>query len=141
VPRPPGEISPTLLRAVNVPSASTGRHDYEILEEAHHRYLTTRQARASRAALNDFLAQVSGQARASDEDAIRLAYPELHAARRVKWRDGALRVVLDPGVLVAVAIARRGVCAQVVQGILDERCRIVVCPALLTELEEMPEFV
>jgi putative PIN family toxin of toxin-antitoxin system len=54
-----------------------------------------------------------------------------------------LRAVLDPGVLVAAAITPRGVCGWVLQAVLDERCSVVACPALLAELEEVllrPKF-
>jgi uncharacterized protein len=53
------------------------------------------------------------------------------------------RVVLDAGVLVAAAITPRGVCGQLLQAALDERCDVVACPALLAELHEVllrPKF-
>lgn len=48
-----------------------------------------------------------------------------------------LRAVLDPGVLVAAAITPVGVCGQLLQAVLDRRCGMIVCPALLAELEEV----
>ena len=53
------------------------------------------------------------------------------------------RAVLDPGVLVAAAIAPRGVCRQLLQAVLDQRCAMIVCPALLAELQDVlvrPKF-
>ena len=44
---------------------------------------------------------------------------------------------------MAAAITPRGVCGQVLQAALDKRYAIVVCPALLVELEEVllrPKF-
>jgi putative PIN family toxin of toxin-antitoxin system len=53
------------------------------------------------------------------------------------------RAVLDPGVLVAAAISPKGVCRQLLDRILDEKCALVVCPQLIGELQEVllrPKF-
>ena len=79
-------LDPELLRAVKVLAASSGRHDYEILEDALRQYLSTEQAETSRQALRELLDQLAGQATLSDEKARELAYAELHAARRARPR-------------------------------------------------------
>jgi uncharacterized protein len=48
-----------------------------------------------------------------------------------------IRAVIDPGVLVAAALTPSGTCGQVLRAVLDERCVLIVCPALLHELEEV----
>lgn len=53
------------------------------------------------------------------------------------------RVVLDPGVLVAAAIAPSGVCARLLDAALDGRIGLIVCPALTQELRDVlhrPKF-
>ena len=80
-------LDPELLRAVKVVAASSGRHDYEILEDAVRQYLHTAQAEASRQELRELLDQLGGQDALSDEEALKLAYDELHAARRARRQD------------------------------------------------------
>jgi putative PIN family toxin of toxin-antitoxin system len=48
-----------------------------------------------------------------------------------------MRLVLDPGVLIAAVIAPHGVCGQLLRRCLDGECEMVVSPALLDELEEV----
>ena len=72
-------FDPELLRAVKVIAASTGRHDYEILEDAVRAYL--RQADTSRHVLRELLSQLGASGDLSDEEALHLAYTELHAGR------------------------------------------------------------
>ena len=80
-------LDPELLRAVNVVAASSGRHDYEILEDAVRQYLRATQAEASRQELRDLLGQPGWHDAVSDEEALSLAYAELHAARRARHQD------------------------------------------------------
>ena len=80
-------LDPELLRAVKVVAASSGRHDYEILEDAVRQYLHTAQAEASRQELRELLDQLGGQNTMSDEEALKLAYDELHAVRRARRQD------------------------------------------------------
>jgi hypothetical protein len=77
-------LDPELLRAVKVVAASTGRHDYEIVEDALRRYLSTPPSETSPQALRELLGQLGGQADLSDEEALDLAYGELHAAREAR---------------------------------------------------------
>jgi putative PIN family toxin of toxin-antitoxin system len=54
-----------------------------------------------------------------------------------------IRVVIDPGVLVAAALTPQGLCGQLVQAVLDAKCHLLFCPALLAELNEVllrPKF-
>ncbi len=48
-----------------------------------------------------------------------------------------MQLVLDPGVLIAAAIAPRGVCGELLMRWLDGEYDLVVSPALLEELEEV----
>ena len=80
-------LDPELLRAVKVVAASSGRHDYEVLEDAVRQYLHTAQAEASRQELRELLDQLGGPDAVSDEETLKLAYDELHAARRARRQD------------------------------------------------------
>lgn len=71
-----------LLRAVKDLAASAGRPDYEIVEDALRQYFSTPKAEESRAALRDLLAQLGSQNDVGDDQALDLAYNELHAVRR-----------------------------------------------------------
>ncbi len=80
-------LDPELLRAVTVVAVSSGRHDYEIVEDAARQYLHTAQTEASRQELSDLLNQLSTRDTVSDEEALNVAYTELHAARRTRHKD------------------------------------------------------
>jgi predicted transcriptional regulator len=80
-------LDPDLLRALKVMAASSGRHEYEVIEDALRRYLSTPQAGTSRQALRELLSQLDTHAELSDEEALDLAYAELHAARREHRRE------------------------------------------------------
>ena len=80
-------LDPELLRAVKGVAASSGRHDYEVLEDAVRQYLHTAQAEASGKELRELLDQLGGQDALSDEEALKLAYDELHAARPARRQD------------------------------------------------------
>ena len=75
-----------LLRALKVLAASTGRHDYEVLEDAIRGYLGTPEGRAGREALHGLLDRLGRSADLDDEQALALANAELHAARRTRRR-------------------------------------------------------
>ena len=49
--------------------------------------ISTAQAETSRQALRELLDQLAGQEAMSDEEALDMAYTELHAARRARHRD------------------------------------------------------
>ncbi len=81
-------LDPQLLHAVKVLAASSGRHDYEIIEEALRQFLHTSQAETSRQALRELLNDLAvGQAALNDEEALKLAYGELHEARGERHQD------------------------------------------------------
>lgn len=48
-----------------------------------------------------------------------------------------MRVVLDAGVLIAAAIAPRGVCGQLLDATHQEQLQIIISPQLLAELERV----
>lgn len=77
-------VDPELLRAAKVLAASTGRHEYEVHEEALRRYLRDAAVSTSRDALRDLLDQVAPRADLDDEEALHLANAELHEARRAR---------------------------------------------------------
>jgi hypothetical protein len=77
-------LDPALLRAIKVLAASTGRHDYEIVEDALRRYLRDLPADSGRRELGDLLRSLGERADLTDDAALALAYAELHAARRAR---------------------------------------------------------
>ena len=79
-------LDPDLLRAAKVFAAGTGRHEYEVLEEALRRYLNDPATASSRDALRGLLDQVAERADLGDEEALSLAYAELHESRAARYR-------------------------------------------------------
>jgi hypothetical protein len=77
-------LDPELLRAIKVLAASTGRHDYEVVEDALRRYLRSLSSEAGRQDLGDLLRLLDGRADLTDDAALSLAYSELRAARRAR---------------------------------------------------------
>jgi hypothetical protein len=75
-------LDPELLQAAKVVAAATGRHDYEVIEEALRQYLSQHGLAPGRAALLHFMDQMAQRADLSDEDALQLAVSEQHAARQ-----------------------------------------------------------
>ena len=75
-------LDPELLGAVKALAASTGRQDYEVLEDALRAYLSRSRGEVSRKALRGLLDHLGDQSDLSDEESLDLAYAELHAARR-----------------------------------------------------------
>lgn len=64
-------LEPDLLRAAKVWAARTGRKDYEVLEEALRLYLGL-----------DVVDNVWARSDLGEDEALALAYEEMHAARR-----------------------------------------------------------
>jgi hypothetical protein len=77
-------LDPDLLRAAQTLAASTGRHDYEVVEKALRRYLGDPAGAQGRQALRRLLDQVAERADLEDEEAVSLTYAELHEARRAR---------------------------------------------------------
>jgi hypothetical protein len=64
-------LEPDLLRAAKVWAARTGRKDYEILEEALRSYLGL-----------EVIENVWARSDLAEDEALELAYKEIHASRR-----------------------------------------------------------
>jgi hypothetical protein len=71
-----------LVHATKELASRTGRQDYEVVEDALRRYLDASDALRGRQALEELLDELGGRAAPSDDEGLRLAYAELHAARR-----------------------------------------------------------
>jgi predicted transcriptional regulator len=70
-----------LLTATKVLAATSGRHDYEVMEDALRQYLSGAQARGSRKQLRALLDRLAEGSTLEDDEAMDLAYSELEAAR------------------------------------------------------------
>ncbi|MGH2587471.1 MAG: CopG family transcriptional regulator [Dehalococcoidia bacterium] len=79
-------LDPDLVRAMKILAATSGRHDYEVLEEALRRYLSDAQTEPERQTLRALLDRWDANAEPSDAEALDLAYAELHDARRARHR-------------------------------------------------------
>jgi hypothetical protein len=77
-------LDPALVRAVKVVAASSGRHDYEIVEDAIRQYLGNLPVSVGRRQLADLLQSLGERAELTDDAALALAYSELRAARRAR---------------------------------------------------------
>lgn len=64
-------LEPDLLRAAKVWAARTGRKDYEVMEEALRGYLGL-----------DVIENVWAKSDLAEDEALELAYKEIHASRR-----------------------------------------------------------
>ncbi len=71
-----------LLDAVRVLSASSGRHDYEVMEEAIRLYLGRPEAAASRQRVRDLFDRIAARSNLRDEAALALAYEGVEEHRR-----------------------------------------------------------
>jgi predicted transcriptional regulator len=76
------ELDSELVKALRAVAERTGRRDYEVLEEAARMYLSGESLDSARHALQNLMDTVGNRAPMSDQDALELAYSELHAARR-----------------------------------------------------------
>lgn len=75
-------LDPTLLKAVKVQAAVSGRHDYEVVEDALRRYLGSTERGPATPALVTLLDELSRDHEPiGDDEAMRIAYEELHAYR------------------------------------------------------------
>jgi hypothetical protein len=66
-----------LLTAAKILAARTGRHEYEVIEDALRMYV--RKADTER--LRTLIDRVASRSALDDDEALELAYAELHAAR------------------------------------------------------------
>lgn len=75
-------LEPDLLTATKALAASSGRHEYEIVEDALRAYMRGEEATRSRHELRALLDRVAKDADLDDDAALELAYGELQAMRR-----------------------------------------------------------
>ncbi len=74
-------LEPDLLTATKALAASSGRREYEVVEDALRAYMRSDEAGQARQELKDLLDRVAERSTLSDEESMKLAYDELHAAR------------------------------------------------------------
>jgi predicted transcriptional regulator len=79
-------LDPELRRATKMLAASTGRHEYEIVEDALRQYLGNLRVSESRDALRSLLDRFAGRSDVEEEEALAVAYSELHQARAARRR-------------------------------------------------------
>lgn len=77
-------LDPALLRAVHVQAANTGQNDDDVIEEALRRYLHDLYDETSRRELRELLEELQTHSPLDDDEALDLAYTELHVARRAR---------------------------------------------------------
>lgn len=75
-------LNPEILRSAKILAAASGRHDYEVIEDAIREYLQVHGVSSSGASLRELMDQVTTRTELSDEEAMQLANDELHATRR-----------------------------------------------------------
>ena len=82
-------LEPDLLRATKTLAASSGRREYEVIEDALRSYMQGDEAAESRRELRAMLDRWSQAGDALDEDeALALATDEVHAHRREQHQRG-----------------------------------------------------
>jgi len=74
-------LEPDLLNATKALAASSGRREYEVVEDALRAYMRSDEAGQARQELKDLLDRVAERSTLTDEEAMAIAYDELHAAR------------------------------------------------------------
>ncbi|HYZ29683.1 MAG TPA: hypothetical protein VE570_11535, partial [Thermoleophilaceae bacterium] len=79
-------LDPDLLTAAKVLAASTGKRDYEVMEDALRHYLGAEETAGSREALQALLERIGKRSDLDESAAEDLAYSELKAARRSRRR-------------------------------------------------------
>jgi hypothetical protein len=70
-----------LLNATKALAASSGRREYEVVEDALRAYMRSEEAEQARQELKDLLDRVAERSTLTDDEAMAIAYEELHAAR------------------------------------------------------------
>ena len=79
-------LDPDLLTAAKVLAVSTGRRDYEVLEDALRHYLSADETAGSREELRALLDRIDARGHVDEDAATELAYSELRAARKTRRR-------------------------------------------------------
>jgi hypothetical protein len=77
-------LDPALLRAVHVQAANTGQNDDDVIEDALRRYLRDLYDETRRQELRELMEELQTHPPLDDDEALGLAYTELHAARRAR---------------------------------------------------------
>jgi hypothetical protein len=75
-------LEPDLLTATKVLAASSGRREYEVIEDALRAYLRADETTQTRRELRELLDRVAERSDLDPDEAIKLANDELHAMRR-----------------------------------------------------------
>jgi len=75
-------LEPELLSATKALAASSGRAEYEIVEDALRAYMRSDQAARARQELVELLDRVAERSQLSDEEAMQIAVDEVHSDRR-----------------------------------------------------------
>jgi hypothetical protein len=70
-----------LLNATKALAASSGRREYEVVEDALRAYMRSEEVEQARQELKDLLDRVAERSTLTDDEAMAIAYEELHAAR------------------------------------------------------------
>lgn len=79
-------IDADLMRSVKLLAASSDRQDYEVIEDALSQYVEAAQHDERQRALLEFLEELDDPTDLDDDEALELAYAELHAMRRERRR-------------------------------------------------------
>lgn len=74
-------LEPDLLNATKALAASSGRREYEVVEDALRAYMRSDEAAQARRELRELLDRVAERSELTDDEALKLAYDELHAMR------------------------------------------------------------
>lgn len=74
-------LEPDLLNAAKALAASSGRREYEVVEDALRAYMRSDETAQARRELRELLDRVAERSELTDDEALKLAYDELHAIR------------------------------------------------------------
>jgi len=81
-------LEPDLLSATKALAASSGRREYEVIEDALRAYMRSEEAAWARRELRELLDRVAERSELSDEEAMEIAVSEVHASRRERRAAG-----------------------------------------------------
>lgn len=74
-------LDPDLLTATKVLAASSGRREYEVIEDALRAYMRAEETAESHRQLLELLARVHQRSDLTEDEAMKLAVEEVHAVR------------------------------------------------------------
>jgi hypothetical protein len=84
-------LEPELLSATKALAVSSGRREYEIVEDALRAYMRSEEAATARRELRELLDRVAERSQLSDEEAMEIAVSAVHASRRKRRATGSSR--------------------------------------------------